>query len=151
MAETKVPASNAAAPPKGAGKPGEGKKILGMPRRTAVIAGVALAGGVAFILWRNHQAASAAGSGTGTSTDTGGSASGDTAGVQGGAMQGATGTETLVIKIRNMQGRRQHHKRPVPIPVDPHPHPRVPPRRPPHEPPPRRSRAPHTRPRRVRR
>lgn len=102
--------STAAKPP-AKGETGKGGKVLGMPRRTAVIAGIALLGGVAFIVWRNHQAASsAAGTSSGTA-DTGSSAIPASDGIQGGGMQGATGTETLVIKIREMQGHKK--KKPV--------------------------------------
>lgn len=107
----KTPVSTAGKPP------AKGKKIAGVPRKTAVIAGVALLAGVAFIVWRNHQAAST-GQDTGTGADT--SALGDTSGIQGAGMQGATGTETLVIKIREMHGHKKHPG----------------PRRFPHEPPP---------------
>ena len=110
-----MPSVSTAAPPKG--KDAGGKKILGVPRKTAVIGGVALAAGVAFIIWRNHQA-NAAGAAAGT-TDTGtaaGSAPPDTSGLQGGGMQGATGTETLVIKIREMQGHRRRRPPPPPPP-----------------------------------
>ena len=106
-----------AAPPKGKQAAG-GKKILGMPRRTAVIGGIALGAGVLFIIWRNHQASAGAAAGT---TDAGtaagnGSAPPDTSGLQGGGMQGATGTETLVIKIREMQGHRRRRPPPPPPP-----------------------------------
>lgn len=118
--------SSAARPPKGKGKPGEagkGKKVLGMDRRVAVVGGVALLGGVLFIMWRNRQANAAGGSQADTGAGT--SAVPDTSGMQGGGMQGATGTETLVIKIRQMQGHKPKPKR-----------------KPPHEPPPPRHKRP---------
>lgn len=90
--------------------PGDGKKVLGMPRKTAAIAGIALLAGVAFILWRSRQDSSAATPDTGAQGTT---AVPDSQGVQGGGMQGATGTETLVIKIRQLQG----HKRKPPVPA----------------------------------
>ncbi len=141
-AQRRPPVSRAGKPPAGAGKPGagkpgEGKKILGMDRRVAIVGGLALLGGVIYIVWRNHQLNA---SGTGTTSTTGTT---DTAGLQGAAMQGATGTETLVIKVRQMGGGggggkggggHKHHKKPPPPPKHHH-HPGPKPRRP-HVPPP---------------
>lgn len=49
-------------------------KILGIPREYAIWGGLAVAGGIAFILWRRHKAGGTATAGTATSSATQGTA-----------------------------------------------------------------------------
>jgi hypothetical protein len=93
-----VPSTEAARPPARGGR-GE-KKILGMPPQVAYIGLLVAAGGIAFFLWKRHQAAAAGVStvsaGTTTSTAQGTNAAGEISTLQTeiGDLQGALSATT---------------------------------------------------------
>jgi hypothetical protein len=120
-----VPSTEARPP---AGKAAGGKKILGMPPPVAYLGLLVSAGGIAFFLWKRHQAAAAgtstASAGTTTSAATGTNAAGEISTLQTelGDLQGevagagtttsktstTTGTGTATAKTGTTTGTPAH-------------------------------------------